>query len=110
MFFFVFFLGGAIPVVDLCSLVIRKILGFRFGLFLMFLSLQLYIYTCHWPVPRRFGTNKAELDLGTSLDPLQLSKAHQKRIQQEDLDTNGGPCKLKSAALAERSLRNGRAT
>ena len=52
-----FFWGGAIPVVDLCSLVIRKILGFRFGLFLMFLSLQLYIYTCHWPVPRRFGTN-----------------------------------------------------
>lgn len=67
-----FFFWGGDSGLDLCSLVIRQILGFRFGLFLMFLSLQLYIYTCHWPVPRAKAlTANKELDLGTSLDPLQ---------------------------------------
>jgi len=42
-----------------------------FGLFLMFLSLQLYIYTCHWP---EWKGNIAEESTDHVYDPLQQQK------------------------------------
>eukprot|EP00434_Breviolum_minutum_P027894 symbB.v1.2.024677.t1/scaffold2350.1/size109873/7 len=44
---------------------------FMFGLFLMFLSLQLYIYTCHWP---EWKGNIAEESTDHVYDPLQQQK------------------------------------